>query len=142
MEPMPENAEIVRLSIELIGGEEIDDADLDNMTRSLRSELEELPFVQEVEQKPVGAGYAAPPKGTKTGELLALGVLAMAVLPTAIPALIGFLQEWGLRPGNRPVRIKVQGGSTGSLEVEFDPRAMSADEVKVLVSDLQALLNN
>lgn len=135
------DARAAPLLVQLPGGEDIDEADLDEMTRSLRSELEELSFVRSVDQRrSVEPGETSPPKGTKAGEILTLGALALAILPDALPTLIGFLKEWALRPGNRPVKIKVQ-RAEHSLEVEYDPRSMSTAEVKDLASEMHALLD-
>ena len=132
------DSEIVQLSVELAGGEDFDHSDLDESTRSLVSELEELPFVREVNlQSGVDQGHASPRKGAKggVGEIMMLGTLAMAVLPSSIPEIIGFLKEWGLRPGNRPVKIKGKVGAK-SVEFEFDPRTISTDKVKQLASEM------
>ena len=125
----------IHLSLQLEAGEDIDETDLDALTRALRSELEEIPVVTEVGR----ASEAGPQAGAKgVGELL--GKLLLAVAPDGVNAVIGFLKEWTLRPGNRPVIIKVQ-GDAGALEVEYDPRTMTTEDVKKLAAELQALVS-
>lgn len=138
---MPDHPPAVQLIVELSREADIDEAELDEMTRNLRLEMEELPYVQSAGPPRVPtSGGAAPPKGTKAAELQTLGRLAMNLLPVAIPAVIGFLKDWSLRPGNRSIKLRVQRGER-STEVEYDPRAMSLDEVKSLAAELQAMLD-
>ena len=76
------------------------------MTRLLRDEIEEHPGTENV---CLQAANNLPTAGTKAGaEVLTIGALLLAVLPNALPAIIGFFQEWALRPGNQPVKIKAQ----------------------------------
>ncbi len=130
----------VEFLVQLPSGADIDDTDLENLTNSLKSELDELPFVRDVARvATANQGAGLPPKGTKGGEIVTLAALGLAILPAAIPQIIEFLKEWILRPGNRPLKIKVEGGS-GSLEIEYDPRTMATDEVTRLVSAMRQML--
>lgn len=133
-----DEAQAVQLLLQLDRDESIDDVSLDELSISLRRELEDLRFVTDVNQG-VGADQSStlPPKGAKAGELLALGALLMAVLPEAIPEVITFLREWALRPGNHHVKIKVE-GRYGSMEIEFDPRTVSKEEVMRIASEMKA----
>ncbi|MGH8559112.1 MAG: hypothetical protein ACRESZ_16980 [Methylococcales bacterium] len=128
---------LLELTVQLCDGGEMSSDDLDDMTRLLKDEIEQYPGAEQVRLKPADN---APIAGAKTGaEVFALGALMVAVLPKAIPTLIGFLQEWTLRPGNRPVKIKSQIGDR-CVEVEFDPRVTGKDEVASLVREIQALI--
>ncbi len=124
----------VRFLVTVVGGEDIDETDLDAMTRSLQSELEDLPEVTQVGPSREATGV---PQGAKSPEVFALGALAMAVLPKAVPALIDFFKEWALRPGYRPVKIKLL-----NSEIEYDPRIMSVAEVKQLMAELKATMED
>jgi hypothetical protein len=138
MSDRSDEAQAIQLLVQLSGDESIDDVSLDDLSRSLRRELEDLRFVTDVDQR-VGTDQSntMPPKGTKAGEWLALGALLMAVLPEALPEAIAFLKEWALRPGNHHVKIKVQSHSS-SVEIEFDPRTISKNEVMRLVTGMKA----
>ena len=123
----------VPLIIQLAADDD-DEEQLDVTARSLRAELVELPAVHEARLATArDAGIERNLDGTRTAELITLGALALAVLPAAVPEVIGFLKEWLLRPGHRPLKIRVPG-----LEVEYDPRDMTPDEVTSLVAQLQA----
>lgn len=137
MSDRSDEAQAIQLFVQLGGDEGIDDASLDDLSRSLRRELEDLSFATDVDQG-VGADQreTMPPKGAK-GELFALGALLMAVLPAALPEAIAFLKEWALRPGNHHVKIKVA-TRYSSTEVEFDPRTVSKDEVMRLATEMKA----
>ena len=135
MEASIETTQPVRLAIEVARGSGIDDADLDQMTRSLQGELEDLDFVEEVGQQT----ETSVPQGAKVGEAVTLGALAMAILPGAIPALFQFLKAWSQRPDSEPVKIKIQRDDR-SMELEFDPESVSSDEVQRLASELGAAL--
>lgn len=131
MEPLT-----LKLSIETTPG--MDHTQVADAGLVLRRELEDAPFAEFVE---VPAAEAGPRPGSKGGEALTLGALLLAVLPEAVPAAIGFIKEWALRPGNRPVRVRLQAADK-ALEVEYDPRTMTADDVDALVASLQARLNS
>src|SRR5687768_764459 len=94
--------ESVPLLIRLVVDENDDEEQVDATSRALRSELEELPGIEDARQATTAeATERAPRQGTRSAELITLGTVALAVLPGAVPALIDFLKEWLLRPGYR-----------------------------------------
>lgn len=107
-----------------------DAEELDRMTRQLFTEIQEL----EVDSVTL-VRDGTPPAGTKSGELVTLGSLAVVVLPTIAPKLIELLQSWLMRSENNTIRIKAQVDNR-SIEVEYSPATMSADELKRLVTSL------
>lgn len=127
----------IEARVYLSRSEGLDESELEERQRFLQRELADLPIVEWVE-RPRG-GSAEP--GTKAGEALALGALVVAVAPVVLPVLIEFLKEWSLRPGNRPLKVKVARGDR-STEVEYDPRTLTAEEVKALVATLQTGLQD
>lgn len=138
METKPAYSQPLQLILQLVTGDELHEEDIDRMTRSLRSELEELPYAEHVR---LGTREGQVPAGAKAGaEVIALGALAMAILPNAAEPFLSFLGEWISRPGNRPLKLKWQHGER-SAEVEFDPRTISEDKVKRLLSEIQALVD-
>ena len=127
----------IEFAIQIGADEEIDLESIDVMTRLLRSELEEFPDTEQVRLAPAAKQSQG---GKKSGELIAIGAVLAGVLPQAVPALIDYLKEWMLRPGNRPLKIVARVGER-SLEVEFDPRTVSDTNVRVLAAEIQALVD-
>lgn len=137
MNPDQTNTTPVSLSIELNNDDQISEEDLDQMTRLMRDEIEEQDDIQLIQMQ---SNEQPIPEGSKAaGEAVMIGMLALQVLPAAIPALIGYLKDWSLRPGNPPVRIKTQVNDK-SIEVEFDPRVSSADDIASLTQKFQTML--
>ena len=123
----------LRMSLQIDAGEDADDDELDSLTRQLRGEIEEL----EVESVDLVKGK--PPPGVTRGDATTLGALAVEILPTIAPKLIGFLQNWLTRGRNQKVKIKVGVGDR-SIEVEYSPKAMSVSELENLASRLTGTL--
>lgn len=124
----------VSLTLHIDAGEEADADELDRITRQLLTEIQEL----DVESAELVRGEVAP-EGAKSVEVVTLGALAVAVLPTVVPRLVEFLQAWSMRGESRRVKIKTQIGDR-SLEVEYSPTSMSPDELKSLVDMLTGSL--
>jgi len=111
-------------------GTEIDVARLDQLTRQLRTEIQEL----DVEAVDLVRSQSVP-EGAKSGEAITLGALAVTLVPAALPQLLEFVQAWALRRANRVVKIKTQ-SKDELIEVEFDPRTISQDQLKSFVDTL------
>ncbi len=116
--------------------QEIDDEWLSEQTYELKSEMIELPFVEQPQS--VQAGVA--PQGAKAVEVITLGALAIAVLPAVLPKLIEFLRDWSQRGQNRVVKIEMQAGGR-TLKVEV-PQSMTQDELKRYVDTLTGALSD
>ncbi len=128
---------LLSLSIQLLNDDQTSPEDLDQMTRLLRDEIEEHRGIDNVRLQ---SANNQPPAGTKAGaEVFTIGALLLAILPDTLPAIIGFFQEWTLRPGNQPVKIKAQIADR-IIEVEFDPRVTSRDEIASLAREFQSLV--
>jgi len=107
-----------------------DAAELDELTRQLRSEVAELD-VDAVEQ--VSAG-AAPP-GTKAVDLAAIGQMAVTLAPAVIPPLFDLLKSWVERKPSTPVKIRVKVGKR-TAQIEYDPTRTSPKELEALIKAL------
>jgi hypothetical protein len=109
---------------------EIAPDELDHLVRQLRRDISELDVesVEPVSQGPV-------PAGAKSADALALGSLAVVLLPSLVPKLVDFLQNWLLRGENRNVKLKLQVAGN-AVEVEYAPNGMSASDVQHLVTKL------
>ena len=132
----PSSPQVANLSLHLDLGAEGDAEELDQVTRHLLNELRELNLESVA---PISGGPT--PAGAKAGDAFTMGALALAVLPSFIPKLVEYLQAWTLRNPNRTLKIKTQHGDR-AVEVEFDPKTISSDEVTDLVEKLNQTLSN
>ncbi len=130
---MPRDEEVAQLTLQL-AVPNADADELDRATRQLRDEI------REVGVKSVELTKGTPvPAGAKSAEVVTLGVLAVAVLPTTVPKLIEFLRDWLMRGEGRTVKIKTQMGDR-ALEVEYNPQKMSQAELKELIGTLTSAM--
>lgn len=102
--------------------EDITEEELDQTTRLLLSELRQLP---EIESAQLARGASAP-AGSK-GDPVTMGVIALEVLPVAIPSVIAFVQTWVMRKQGRTVKFKGKG-------IEFEG---SPEELQKLLRELE-----
>ena len=119
------------IELELDGG---NDAELDEFTRQLKTEVEEL-NVDAVEAVTVGSA----PDGTKAVDMQVIGQMAVSLAPTIIPPLFELLKSWVERKPSTPVKIRVKVGKRSAL-IEYDPTKTSAQELEVLVKTLSRSL--
>jgi hypothetical protein len=102
--------EALAVRVEIASAGDVEPARLEELTASLRRELNELE-VESVEPAPGGSA----PSGAKAGEVLALGALVVTVAKSAgsVLAVVRALQEWASR-GGRTVKLDI-GGDTIEL---------------------------
>jgi hypothetical protein len=95
--------EPLHLSLYIEPSNEVDNDELDRITRQLMVEIRTLDIesVELLRDK-------LTPEGAKPGEAVVLGTLLTEILPVAIPALLGLIQAWVLRDHTRKVRIKTE----------------------------------
>jgi hypothetical protein len=129
-----DESKVADLLLQINAGPDADAEELDRLTRQLRNEIQEL----DVESVELVRG-GAKPEGAKVLEVVTLGSLAVAVLPSVVPKLVEFLQNWLMRGENRRVKIKTQVGDR-AVELEYSPSAMSQAELKGLVETLTSAL--
>ena len=98
------------------------DEDIDQMTRQLLSELNEI----DIESAELTKGGAAP-RGSK-GDMMTIGSIAVAVLPAFLPNVVSLVQDWVKRGDGRTVKFKGMG-------IEFEG---SAEEFQKLMVSLNA----
>jgi hypothetical protein len=87
--------------------------DIDQMTRQLLSDLKDM----DVESVELAKGAAAP-EGSK-GDPITIGSIAIAVLPSVLPNVITFVQEWVTRGQGRAIKFKGMG-----IEFEGSPEEL------------------
>lgn len=106
------------------------EAELDELTRQLKAEVEDL-SVDSVED--VINGNA--PDGTKALDITVIGQMAVTLAPTIIPPLFELLKSWVERKPSTPVKIKVKIGKR-TAQIEYDPTKTTAKDLEVLVKTL------
>ena len=116
--------DLTELNIE-ISASDATDEELDRMTRQLLSELRET----NVESAELAKGGDAP-RGTKSGDVVAMGSIVMTVLPTILPTIVGMVQTWATRGQGRTVKFK---GKVGREMIEFEG---SAEDLQRLLKTL------
>jgi lysophospholipase L1-like esterase len=124
---MSENPAELFIELSLEGG---DTGELDELTRQLRAEVEEL-NIDSVEE--VSAGSA--PKGTKSADFSAIGQMAVTLAPTIVAPLFNLLKSWVERKPSTPVKVKVRVGRK-TTQIEYDPTHTSAKDLEALVKAL------
>lgn len=110
--------------------EEGHEAELDELTRQLKAEVEDL-SVDSVED--VINGNA--PDGTKALDITVIGQMAVTLAPTIIPPLFELLKSWVERKPSTPVKVKVKIGKR-TAQIEYDPTKTTAKDLEVLVKTL------
>ena len=107
-----------------------DATELDELTRQLRAQVEEL-NIDSVGQ--ISEGPA--PEGTKAVDLVAIGQMAVTLAPAIVPPLFDLLKSWVERKPSTPVRIKVKVG-TRTAQIEYDPTRTSAKDLEAIMKAL------
>jgi hypothetical protein len=126
---MSENQAELLIELSLEGGDG-DRTELDELTRQLRAEVEEL-NIDSIDE--VSAGVA--PEGTKAADLTAIGQMAVTLAPAIVPPLFDLLKSWVERKPSTPVRIKVKVGKR-TAQIEYDPTRTSAKDLEVIIKTL------
>jgi hypothetical protein len=126
-ESMSEHTTELLIELSLEGG---DAAELDELTRQLRAEVEEL-NVDSVDR--VSAGVA--PEGTKALDLAVIGQMAVTLAPAIVPPLFDLLRSWVERKPSTPVKVRVKVGKR-TAQIEYDPTKTSAKDLEALIKAL------
>jgi hypothetical protein len=93
----------LQVILQISSSPELGSDELDQLTRQLLGELQEV----EIESASL-IKEDETPEGAKSVEAVTLGSMAVAVLPAFFPKLIEFLQAWALRGQDRNVKIKTK----------------------------------
>jgi len=124
---MSENPAELFIELSLDNG---DTTELDELTRQLRAQVEEL-NIDSVGQVSEGAA----PEGTKAVDLVAIGQMAVTLAPAIVPPLFDLLKSWVERKPSTPVRIKVKIGKK-TAQIEYDPTRTSAKDLEAIMKAL------
>ena len=108
--------------------DEVDDEELDRLTRQLRDEIDEL----DVEAVGLAPGIELPP-GAK-GDPITIGSLVVALASAGVfTGLIELLKSWALRREGRTVTLKARAGDR-EVELAYSPAETSPEEMTRFVS--------
>ena len=117
--------DIAQITIQ-INGSSISMQRLNATTIKLKSELSRLkPLAIDLQRDPHA------PDGTMSVEAFTVGAMVLAVLPTAVPAIIEYLRDWCLRNTNHTITIKKRSGEE-EIEVSF-PEDFSSERLQKLL---------
>jgi hypothetical protein len=108
-----------------------DAEEIDRLTRNLLQELRELPI--ESAEIP----RAAPPPGTRSFGIEALGALALQVVPSALPKIVEFLRDWLKRGDGKQLKIEASNGKH-SFKVDLPAGELNHEELMELLAQLGA----
>lgn len=111
--------------------EDGDQEELQEITRQLQLEIEQL-HIDSAENVSVGE----PPAGTKSGDWIAIGEMAVTLAPVIIPPLFDLLKSWINRQPSVPVTIKIKVGKNKTAQIEYDPTKTSAEDLDTLIKTL------
>ena len=124
---MSENTSTLFVELSVDGG---DPAELDELTRQLAGELNDL-NVDDVIQ--VSEGDA--PSGSKALDMTQIGQLAVTLAPSVVGPLFDLLKSWVQRKPSTPVKVRVRVGKR-TAQIEYDPTQTSAKDLEALIKTL------
>jgi hypothetical protein len=107
--------------------------ELDRLGRSLRAEILELDVLS---VEPVSAGLM--PEGAKAVDWNLLGEWVVKLGVAAIPSVFDLLKRRSDHlPAAATIKIKVLSASSGAIELEYNPRAATPEQVTELIRHLE-----
>jgi hypothetical protein len=124
---MSENTSTLFVNLSVEGS---DPAEVDDLTRELARELNEL-NIEDVAQ----ISEKSAPVGTKAFDMPALGQLAVTLAPSLVGPLFELLKSWVERKPSTPVKVRVKVGRR-TAEIEYDPTRTSAKDLDALIKAL------
>lgn len=102
---------------------------LDDLTRSLYIELQDF-NLEKIELK---KGSVLPKGAKSVTDPITIGAITIAVLPTLLPKVIEFIQDWSMRGEKKSIKFK--GKIAGDI-IEFEG---SPEELQKMISRIQRL---
>jgi hypothetical protein len=130
---MSYNENVVNLTLEIGSQEVVDGDELDQITRLLMSDLEELPVESVIPLRSQTVQL-----GAKNPDVITWGALAVVAVQATLPKLLEFMQAWTLRNQGHTVKIKAQRGDR-SIEIEY-PQEMKPEEVRKQIKTIMDTL--
>jgi hypothetical protein len=114
----------------------IEDARLDELDELALALRRELNREFGLDARPVAGGEA--PANAK-GDAFSVGLLAIAVLPTFLPKLVDFFQQWLARGQSRSMRIKIADGDK-VVELEVTNANVPLEQLALFAQEQSARL--
>lgn len=124
---MTENYQDLYVTLSVEDG---DSAELDELTRELKQEIENLK-VETV--KPLSAGPL--PRGAKSADWAVIGQMVVTLAPTVIPPFFDLLKSWVDRKPSTPVKVRIKVGKK-TAQLEYDPTKTTAKDLDILIKSL------
>jgi len=107
---MEEN-DLLQIELEMVSDTDATEGEVDTWTRNLLNELNQTDATSvELTKNPA-------PGGTKAGEAVTIGSLAITVLPALLPKIVETIQGWVMRGSNRTAKFK---GKVNGQAVDFE----------------------
>ena len=123
---------VLDLTISL--GDEVDDGELDRLTRQLRDEIADL----DVEEVGLAPGTELP-LGAK-GEPITIGSIVVALASAGVfTGLIELLKSWALRREGRTITVKAKVGER-EVEMTYSPTETSPEEMTRFANTILGML--
>lgn len=110
--------------------EDGDSFELDEITRELKQEIENLD-VETV--KPLSAQSL--PRGAKSADWAVIGQMVVTLAPTVIPSFFELLKSWVERKPSTPVKVRIRVGKK-TAQIEYDPTKTTAKDLDILIKSL------
>ena len=120
---------VIHFTLQIEGGADSDQNEIDRLTRNLLGEISET----EVEEVEIPTSTDGSPGGTKSGEAITWGQIAIVTLPTVLPAVIMLVQSWLLRQQSHAIKVKI-----GEIEVEI-PRDLPEEKLERIVDQVKRI---
>ena len=114
--------------------DEVDDGELDRLTRQLRDEIADL----DVEEVGLAPGTELP-LGAK-GEPITIGSIVVALASAGVfTGLIELLKSWALRREGRTITVKAKVGER-EVEMTYSPTETSSEEMTRFANTILGML--
>jgi hypothetical protein len=124
---MTKNHQDLYITLSVEGSDSIE---LDELTRELKQEIENL----EVETvKPLSAESL--PRGAKSADWAIIGQMVVTLAPTVIPPFFELVKSWIERKPSTPVKVRIKVGKK-TAQIEYDPTKTTAKDLDILIKSL------
>jgi hypothetical protein len=114
---------VIDLGMEV--GEEKLDQSMRQLHTELRSRWDNVDFVK-----------APIPEGSRAGDEVVVGTLALAILPTAIQELVRLVRNWCLRAEGRTVEIEIKKSRHRTMKLKISGD-VSPERIKEMLDTLE-----
>lgn len=107
-------------------------SEIDELTRSLLREID-----RDIPVETAMLATQRSPEGTRSGEVVTIGVIVLTILPVFLDKLVDFILSWTQRNTESKVTLSISTKS-GRINVEYDPKKTSREEMKKIIKDAKS----